>query len=302
MADDIYRRVAVRMWGDEKFRTLSPLLPSGQALWLVLLTGEQTGIIPGIFRIGEAAFAEQLRWPLKAFREAFAEAFGKGMVKADWEARLVWVPNAIRHNRPSSPNVIRHWETTWKLLPSCDLKTEAWQALKAFTEGLGEGWSKAFREACRDPLANQEAVSSDQEAVNKEEAKPPFPLRLEPNEDHQIALKVPSDADRVFAHWMQARKKRADTKFSTERQSKIKARLKEGFTVQQLCRAIDGVAKDPWPERGKSGNDDLTIILREATQVEKFLELADGETSDGPRYPSPEETTALIAKMRGLTQ
>ena len=102
---------------------------------------------------------------------------------------------------------------------------------------------------------------------------------------------------------MQARGKRADTKFSTERQSKIKARLKEGFTVQQLCRAIDGVAKDPWPERGKSGNDDLTIIFREATQVEKFLELADGEAqSDGARYPSPEETTALIAKMRGFTQ
>ena len=28
MAENRYRKIEVRMWGDEKFRTLSPLLPS----------------------------------------------------------------------------------------------------------------------------------------------------------------------------------------------------------------------------------------------------------------------------------
>jgi hypothetical protein len=84
MADEIYRRITVRMWGDAKFRELSPLPPSGQSLWMVLLTGEQTDIIPGLFRIGEAAFAEQLGWSLEAFRKAFQEVSAKGMVEADW--------------------------------------------------------------------------------------------------------------------------------------------------------------------------------------------------------------------------
>ena len=46
MAENRYRKIEVRMWGDEKFRMLSPLPPSGQSLWLFLLTGPHTGPIP----------------------------------------------------------------------------------------------------------------------------------------------------------------------------------------------------------------------------------------------------------------
>lgn len=79
----------------------------------------------------------------------------------------------------------------------------------------------------------------------------------------------------VFAHWLKVLKKRADSKFSRERKAKIRARLKvDKFTVEQLCKAIDGVLMDPW--EGRRGQDDLTIVLRDATQVEKFLALAEG--------------------------
>jgi len=169
MADDIYRRITVRMWGDAKFRELSPLPPSGQSLWLVLLCGEQTGVVPGIFKIGEAAFAEQLGWSLEAFRDAFQEALSLGMVEADWQARLIWVPNAIRHNPPASLNTIKSWRTTWSLLPECELKTKSWGELKAFTEGMGEAWAKAFGMACPKPRAIQEAGNRKQKQETVQE-------------------------------------------------------------------------------------------------------------------------------------
>src|SRR4051812_17634419 len=133
-----HRRIEMKMHADEKYRRLSAPPPCGQVLWLHLIAGEQTGIVPGLFSIGEAAFAEQLRWSLKGFREAFGEVFREGMAKADWGARLVWVPNAIKYNQPANPNVVKSWRTAWALLPECPLKAEAHEHLKWFLKPLGK--------------------------------------------------------------------------------------------------------------------------------------------------------------------
>ena len=103
---------------------------------------------------------------MEGFREAFAEAFREGIVKADWKARLVWVPNVIRHNPPESPNVVRSWRVAWDELPECKLKTEAYKTLKAFLEAFGEAFAKAFGEACPHPSPNQE---QEQEQEQEEE-------------------------------------------------------------------------------------------------------------------------------------
>ena len=143
----LYRRIEVRTWADDKFRALSPIPACGQGLWLYLLTGPHTGPIPGLFRAGRAAMAEDLDWEPAAFDKAFAEAFQQGMVKADWKAKLVWIPNAIRCNPPASPNVVKSWTKYWGLLPECDLKREAFESLRAAVSGLGEAFAKAFDDA-----------------------------------------------------------------------------------------------------------------------------------------------------------
>lgn len=102
-----YRKIEVRTWADERFRSLSPMPPSGQGLWFFLLTGPHTGPIPGLFRAGRLAMAEELGWEAEAFDEAFREVSQQGMAKADFKARLVWLPKALKHNKPESPNVVR---------------------------------------------------------------------------------------------------------------------------------------------------------------------------------------------------
>ena len=140
-----YRKIEVRTWSDEKFRDLSPIQPSGQGLWFFLLTGPHTTAIPGLFRAGRAAMAEELGWDQEAFDEAFQEVFDKGMAKADFKARLVWLPNAIRHNKPESPNVVKSWRAEVDLLPECQLKNEAILAISEYLEGLGESFINAFK-------------------------------------------------------------------------------------------------------------------------------------------------------------
>ncbi len=164
-----YRKIEVRMWGDEKFRELTPIPPCGQGLWVFLLTGPHTGPIPGLFRSGRAAMAEELGWDIEAFDKAFGEAFRQGMVKADWKAKVVWVPNALKCNRPESPNVVTSWGAEWDLIPECDLKREAFQSLKASISALGEGFAKAFDKAFSKPIGKASGMPTGKTCPNQEQ-------------------------------------------------------------------------------------------------------------------------------------
>lgn len=166
-----HRKIDVRMWGDAKFRSLSAAKPNAQTLWVYLLTGPHTTSIPGLFMAGQAALAEALNWPLEGFREAFSELLNKGMVKADWKARVVFVPNAILYNQPESINVIKSWRIYWDEIAECQLKVEAHQRLKAFLEGIGEGWAQTFISYCARARFNQEQ--------EQEQDKTPLPPKGE---------------------------------------------------------------------------------------------------------------------------
>src|SRR4051812_15835772 len=117
-----YRKIDVRLWGDAWFRSLSPMPPSGQGLWLYLLTATETCMIPGLFRAGEAALAESLGWSPAAFRKYFSEVSAQGKVSADWSMRVVWIPNAIKYDPPGSPKIVRGWLKHWDEIPECPLK------------------------------------------------------------------------------------------------------------------------------------------------------------------------------------
>lgn len=165
-----YRKVKITMWDDPKFRALSPLPPSGQSLFIYLLTGPFTGIIPGLFKAGRAALAEELNWEVEAFDLALDEAITLGLVKADLQARVFWLPNAAKHNPPGSINVVKSWAKAFEYIPECSLKWEAWTSLKAACYGVSEAMGKAFDMAIplpKDkptplPSGIQKAVSSKQ--------------------------------------------------------------------------------------------------------------------------------------------
>src|SRR3990172_3678827 len=142
-----YRKIDPRIWGDAKFRSLSDAQPNGQTLWLYLLTGPHTTIIPGLSSVGEAALAERLRWSMEAFRKAFAEVMHQGLVVHDKRSPLLWIRNVHKYDKPESPNVVRAWRGVWNELPECELKNDVYQTLKGFTEALGKAFGKAFAEA-----------------------------------------------------------------------------------------------------------------------------------------------------------
>lgn len=168
-----YRKIEVRTWADERFRRLSPIQPSGQGLWFFLLTGPHTGPIPGLFRAGRAAIAEELDWDVEAFDKAFQEVIENGMAKADFKARLVWLPNALKHNKPESPNVVRSWRVELDLLPECDLKNEALSHIREILESIGPSYVQAFDEVLcgdyRKPSSKPSGKASTKPSPNQEQ-------------------------------------------------------------------------------------------------------------------------------------
>ena len=163
---EIYRKVSLRMYGDEKYRRLSPPQPCGQALWWFLLTGPFTIRIPGVVVARPRAMAESLNWPLEGFEKAYAEVSREDLVREDWNAGLVWVKNGIKHNEPESPNVVKGWRTWWSLVPESPLRSLILEGLGAHVGTMGKGFGEAFRKAFRKALVE---VYPNQEQQQEQE-------------------------------------------------------------------------------------------------------------------------------------
>jgi len=105
-----------------------------------------------------------------------------------------------------------------------------------------------------------------------------------------------SDAERsAFEHWALVVwplvHKHGHPRATPKRLSKIRARLREGFTVEQLCQVIDTVAKDPFMlgdnDRGRPYIEPENF-LRSRERVEGWL----ARRTQGHRQPSTGGVTA----------
>lgn len=115
-----------------------------------------------------------------------------------------------------------------------------------------------------------------------------------------------AEAIREVLDYWKARLKhpRAKTPLSGERAAKVRARLRDGFTVQRLKRAVDGCALMPYVGAGgrkpfgkpSERHDDLELICRNEVKVRQFEDIAERAplpAVPGEKYPpDPLEITA----------
>ena len=84
----------------------------------------------------------------------------------------------------------------------------------------------------------------------------------------------------VFEHWKTTNNKPPNAKLTRKRKGKISARLAEGYSAEDLKRAIDGNKASDW-HQGKNPNgtvyDDLELILRDSGKVDMFASKASSD-------------------------
>lgn len=118
-----------------------------------------------------------------------------------------------------------------------------------------------------------------------------------------------ADCRAVFDFW-QLEHGHTKAIFDPKRESRIRSRLREGFTVERLCVAIRNAKNDPHlmgqTDRNTTVYDGLETLLRDAAQVERLEALtapANGARSN-PRAPQPnhgEDVWTPNEKANGIT-
>lgn len=96
------------------------------------------------------------------------------------------------------------------------------------------------------------------------------------HKERQLPLSAEQPADRavvVFEFWRKVMGKNARTAFDQKRRKAVEARLADGYTVDDLQRAIEGCAATPH-NMGQNDRherfDDLELICRDAAHVDRF--------------------------------
>ena len=153
-----YRKVSTQLYADARFAALSSPKPNGKTLWMYLLTGPHTTNIPGLFSVSRETLAGNLGWSVKDLTrvwkefEAVDEGHEYRMVMADWSKNLVFVPKAVAHNGVGSFNAVQGWRAQWNNLVECELKLEAWEAILAGFQAVGnDECAAAFAVCCKRP-------------------------------------------------------------------------------------------------------------------------------------------------------
>lgn len=125
-----HRDVDVRMWSDQKFLSLSRPPPNARELWFYLLTCPETCTVPGLLRLGRAGLAEALGWPVEETAVCFDEIEQRGMAMADWNARVIFLPNRMKYGPTPNPDWVAGWGAVLDAIPDCDLKQEIHRRLR----------------------------------------------------------------------------------------------------------------------------------------------------------------------------
>lgn len=87
----------------------------------------------------------------------------------------------------------------------------------------------------------------------------------------------------LFDHWLTAtRRSPNQNRLTAGRRAHVNGRLRDGYTVEQLTAAIDGIAGSAWHTGANPGSkryDTFDFIMRNGENVEKGMEANSGATA-----------------------
>lgn len=96
-------------------------------------------------------------------------------------------------------------------------------------------------------------------------------------EQKNILSNEVSPVSEIFSYWCQVMNKGSLAKCTKKREAKVKARLKDGYTIEQIKQAIDGcsrsshhMGKNPASNPDGTIYDDLELICRNGEKLEFF--------------------------------
>jgi hypothetical protein len=318
-----YGRVAPEFWIGETGRALRALGPLEQLIAIYFITAPNSSAI-GIYHLPIVTLAHAIGSPLEGASKGLRRVCGTLFARYDYPSEEVFIPSMAKFQ--IGPTIKagdnRHG---WILKELQRLKKSVF--LGEFLAIYGDAyhlteWAereipKPLRspsEAPSEPLRSQEQEQEQEQLQieTKEDVKfpeseaAPFPVLSDgaPSAGADLSNRKPqdrsgakSDLRAIFDHW-RSTTGHGRAKLDRKREAVIRARLRDGYSVSDLCRAIDGVMVSRW-HTGENPDgivyDSLQLILRDAEHVDKFIRLANGEgQTDGARSPQTQRQNDFV--------
>jgi hypothetical protein len=130
------------------------------------------------------------------------------------------------------------------------------------------------------------------------ESDRPVPVPLPQSQSQHRSRAGSSTVRDLFDYWRD-RCNHPTAKLGADRRGKIQARLNEGYTAEQIRRAIDGAARGAFVNDDGKRFDDIELICRRGNKLEDFMERASAPAK-GAEYVSPETQARLDARLAQL--
>jgi hypothetical protein len=89
----------------------------------------------------------------------------------------------------------------------------------------------------------------------------------------------------LFAYWQQ-QTKHPTAMLKKDRRAKVEARLREGYTPDQIRRGIDGAARAAYVDEAGKRFDDLELICRNSVKLEDFIDRATAAANGNGNKPA----------------
>lgn len=237
-------------------------------LGLYLLTCDHRNL-EGLYRLPKPYVAADLGWPARKVEETLASICADGFAMYDEDAEMVLIPNALKHQSPSTTNQIKGAMAQLERIP----KTTLWHAFRIACASHAHGLADAIAEKwpCDGDGPSHahagspaRASSSSSTSISSSNSTSTETLASE-GESRSIV------AGRLFLYW-QKTCNHEQAKFTADRKSKAEARLRDGYTEQYIREAIDGAARAPFTNPEGKVFDDFELICRSGSKLEDFHE------------------------------
>jgi hypothetical protein len=224
------------------------------------------------FWMSQAGLAEKARVTRQSVCEWFRDAIDRGLVECVRDNSTAGKPNCYRLLMPTGVSPI--------VTGGVGKSDRGVSAMPTGGVGKSDTELKRTKEGTKTSLSLVEEV--DENATES---------------DSSFA----SSAKKVFDTWVEATgKDPKKAKLNRARTDKIRARLKEGYSVDDLCAAVRGIAMSAWHTGDNPDGkryDDITVALRDGAQVEKFRDLCEQGGERGRR--SAVDTVLEMFSNRG---
>jgi hypothetical protein len=253
--EDVHKSI----WSKPDFRRLSP---DAKCLYFWTFTCQECNTA-GLYEVDLAVIQFATGLPARRCDAALVELAAGGF--AHYEDDVMFVRSRWRHYRTKSPNTIKAVLGDLRLLRD----DHPMKALFASEYGDDPYLSG--------PLSGLPIPKPNPEGPTKPPTEP-----LEGLLGKGKGKGIPTTTeDNLFRYW-QERCNHPAAKFGSDRRTKVRARLAEGFTEADIRKGIDGAARNPFVKDGKTF-DDLELICRSSSKLEDFIGRATVRPASGGR-------------------